>query len=375
MIPRSASMTLPIPESLIARLKATQQNPRYHGEGNVYNHTLMVLEQYYAYINEHEVSEEDKEVLYWASVLHDVGKIEMTRFEMGRWRSPGHEAAGVPIARDILLENGFSVEQRKRILDLVQWHFVPFRWVRKRRPLDAYKLLAIQTDLRLLGIFSMLDMMGRECEDKETVVGLVSQFNSEIVPTVTKDLGTYPELQAYFSAAGYNKKSALWASWKQGEVALLEKMLTLKVPVDSATGITCVITIGAPRSGKTQYVRTNFPNYTRIEVEDGYGNAASQAVADAARHSLMKEVAATVQRGERLVLDGTNLDPKLRSAVANIVLNASGRLHYVFFEKSLAYLLQQNQLHPHVLDEHVLIRAHKQLAYPHPWEAHSFEVV
>ncbi len=375
MIFRPASMTLLLPESLIERLKATEQNPRYHGEGNVYNHTLLVLEQYHTHIDTYNLSEADQEVLYWAAMLHDVGKAEVTRWEGGRWRSPGHEQAGVPIARDILLEKAISAAQRKRILDLVRWHYVPFRWGREQRSLDAYKLLATQTDLHLLGIFALFDMMGRECEDKATVVGYVQRFNDYIVPQVTKTLGTYDEVQRYFWEAGYSKKNALWVTWKRKEALLMEKILMLKVPADRAKGARCVITIGAPRSGKTQYVKEHYPGHTYLSVSDFFSNSFQDSLDSTSIRSLSAHLTPLLRKGVPIVLDGMNLHKKHRDQLSKIILGASGTLHFVFFEKSLSSLLSQNQLYPQALDEQVIIQAHKHLAYPHPWESHSFEVV
>lgn len=176
---------LPIPGDLIARMKATKQNPRYHAEGNVYNHTLLVLEMFRAHAHEFELSKADHEVLFWAAVLHDSGKPEVTRWDHGRWVAKGHEAAGVPIARNILLQHPeVSTEQREKILDLVRWHFVPLRWGLKNKPVEDYRQLAEHTDLRLLGIFGYFDILGRLCEQKQTVLAIVKHFNKFIVPTI-----------------------------------------------------------------------------------------------------------------------------------------------------------------------------------------------
>lgn len=176
---------LPIPGELIARMKETQQNPRYHAEGNVYNHTLLVLEKFYAHAYEFELSEEEKEILYWACVLHDIGKPEVTHLKNGRWVATGHEEAGVPIAREILLQHPeISDDQRKRILDLVRWHFVPLRWGLRRLDLDDYRQMAQKTDLRLLGIFAYFDIQGRLCERKPMVLAIIRHYNEHIVPSI-----------------------------------------------------------------------------------------------------------------------------------------------------------------------------------------------
>ena len=76
-------LTLPLSDAHIKQLKATEQNPKYHAEGNVYNHTLLVLEQFYQYAESYPLSEEEKIILYWAAVLHDIGKTKV--HPLGWW--------------------------------------------------------------------------------------------------------------------------------------------------------------------------------------------------------------------------------------------------------------------------------------------------
>ncbi|MEM7369268.1 MAG: HD domain-containing protein [Bacteroidota bacterium] len=169
-------------------MKETQQNPRYHAEGNVYNHTLLVLEKFHAHAYEFDLTDEERTILYWACILHDTGKPEVTHLKNGRWVSTGHEEAGVPIARDILLQHPeISESQRERILDLVKWHFVPLRWGLKRVDLQEYQQLSTQTNLRLLGIFAYFDILGRLCERKPVVLAMIRHFNEYIVPTVLQE--------------------------------------------------------------------------------------------------------------------------------------------------------------------------------------------
>ena len=57
-----------------------------------------------------------RDVLYAAALLHDIGRA--AQYETG---TP-HEQAGVPIARSILQESAFSVEEQSAILECVHNH-------------------------------------------------------------------------------------------------------------------------------------------------------------------------------------------------------------------------------------------------------------
>ncbi|MEM7039885.1 MAG: HD domain-containing protein [Bacteroidota bacterium] len=117
---------LPLPSHLLEQLSQTEQNPRFHAEGSVLAHTEMVLEKFHELKGEFSLSESEQKVLYWASIVHDLGKIPNTVNVAGRWKAPGHERAGVPLARNILLaQPDISTAERHQILDLVRWHGVP----------------------------------------------------------------------------------------------------------------------------------------------------------------------------------------------------------------------------------------------------------
>lgn len=185
----SVVSTLPLPDAYIQLLKNTPQNPRFHAEGSVYTHTCMVVSEVLSYAETHLLPEEEKTILYWTAVLHDIGKPTVTKWENGRWRSPGHEMAGVNIARQILQEKSVVTPLQQRIiLDLIRWHHIPLRWGLKQESIDGYKALATRLDLRLLGIFSLCDIRGRECVDKERTLQMIAYFIHFIVPAVQNEL-------------------------------------------------------------------------------------------------------------------------------------------------------------------------------------------
>jgi poly(A) polymerase len=75
----------------VARMKGVPQPPQFHPEGDVWTHTLHVLEQL----------PPCSPALGWAVLLHDAGKPETITFA-DRIRFNGHDEAGARIARRIL---------------------------------------------------------------------------------------------------------------------------------------------------------------------------------------------------------------------------------------------------------------------------------
>ncbi|MFY9939866.1 MAG: HDIG domain-containing metalloprotein, partial [Silvibacterium sp.] len=97
----------------ITRLQGVEQPPEYHPEGDVWVHTLMLLEQLPAGVSP---------TLAWGALLHDVGKPATFQRGPGRIRFNGHVEVGVRIAQDIARRLRFSNEETAQIVALVENH-------------------------------------------------------------------------------------------------------------------------------------------------------------------------------------------------------------------------------------------------------------
>ena len=97
----------------ISRMKGVQQPPQFHPEGDVWIHTLMLLEQ---------LEPGCPMTLAWGALLHDVGKPPTYREAPDRIRFDGHVEVGVAIAADICRRFRFSNDETRQILTLVDNH-------------------------------------------------------------------------------------------------------------------------------------------------------------------------------------------------------------------------------------------------------------
>jgi poly(A) polymerase len=97
----------------VARMKGVEQPPRFHPEGDVWIHTLMLLEQ---------LEPGCSMTLAWGALLHDVGKPPTFRRAPDRIRFDGHVEVGVPMAAEICRRFRFSNEETRRIVALVENH-------------------------------------------------------------------------------------------------------------------------------------------------------------------------------------------------------------------------------------------------------------
>jgi poly(A) polymerase len=95
----------------IAAMKGVEQPPQYHPEGDVWQHTLLLLEQL-----DHPTA-----TLAWGALLHDVGKPPTFRIA-DRIRFDGHVEEGVRLARMLLNRLRFSRDDMEQIEALIANH-------------------------------------------------------------------------------------------------------------------------------------------------------------------------------------------------------------------------------------------------------------
>ena len=108
-------------------MKGVQQPPQYHPEGDVWTHTLMMLEG---------LPVQTSATLAWGVLLHDVGKPATFRSAAqtgDRIRFDGHVQVGMAIGKKILGRLRFSNDDTEQILSLVE-HHMRFKDVERMRP-------------------------------------------------------------------------------------------------------------------------------------------------------------------------------------------------------------------------------------------------
>ena len=122
LLDRTGLLREVLPE--IDRMHGVEQPPEYHPEGDVFTHTMILLEQLAAGVSP---------TLAWGALLHDVGKPATFQPGPGRIRFNGHVEVGVRIAEDIARRLRFSNEETSQIVSLVENH-MRFGDVEKMKP-------------------------------------------------------------------------------------------------------------------------------------------------------------------------------------------------------------------------------------------------
>jgi poly(A) polymerase len=97
----------------ISAMKGVEQPPQFHPEGDVFVHTLLLLDK---------LPHPCPLTLAWGALLHDVGKPPTFRVAPDRIRFDGHVEVGVSMAREICRRLRFSNHDTEQILALIENH-------------------------------------------------------------------------------------------------------------------------------------------------------------------------------------------------------------------------------------------------------------
>ena len=152
------------PFNLIKNLVKIEQNPKYHPEGNVLNHILLVTD------NASNLKEKsrDKRAFMWGAFLHDIGKLTTTKIRKNRITSYNHDTEGEKIALDFLDKLTDDEDFKKRVSKLVRWHMQPL-FFDKNLPFFKPKDMLNDVEYKEIALLSLCDRLGRGEMESKTI--------------------------------------------------------------------------------------------------------------------------------------------------------------------------------------------------------------
>jgi len=138
------------------------QEPSWHPEGGVFEHTMQCIDA--AAAMEYDTDKEKLRVIY-AVLCHDLGKVKTTEKIGGQWKSFGHSKEGVKLAKKLLSRITKNKDLRDTVSILVRYHMAPSQFVASKAKPAAYKRLAKKlapdATLTMLAKVSRADKLGR----------------------------------------------------------------------------------------------------------------------------------------------------------------------------------------------------------------------
>lgn len=311
-----------IPE--FSELKKCEQNPKWHSEGNAWNHTKKVCEQ--AILISRYFNIYDCKILMGGALFHDIGKGVTTEFKKGNWHSYGHEIQSEIITRNLLFDEDILL--REEICRLVRWHMDILKVFESKHYAEKILDLSTKVNIRKLIDLKKCDVLGSIPEDFKVTEYDMNKL--EKINTIAENLNCLNKPTHCFNI-------------KQYPIECFRKSF-----------IDVHIMIGVPGAGKS----TTIENYIRPRHDDWHKINETELVVvsrDIARYklgfcgenekylgtpneeeevtkycnNLIKEAA---DNGKCIVIDNTNLKRKYRDSVKELLKDYRVSYFYHYIE-------------------------------------------
>lgn len=160
-------------QALLPELQALvgcPQEAEWHPEGDVFTHTLMVVDEAARLCRDDGVDDDERFVVCLAALCHDLGKPPTTEFVDGRIRSRDHERQGEPPTRALCARLAVAHDVVDAVVACVREHLKPFQLWRERDAMTgggdgAIRRLALRVPIPRVVRVARADHRGRTTKD------------------------------------------------------------------------------------------------------------------------------------------------------------------------------------------------------------------
>lgn len=144
------------PFDLLVKLKTVEQSPIHHPEGNVWNHTMLVVDEAAKVRKESK----DSRAFMWAALLHDLGKSSTTKIRNGKITSYNHDKVGASLVKNFFMKFTDDAEFIDKVVTLVRWH-MQILFVVNNLPFANIREMKQQVDINEIALLGKCDRLGR----------------------------------------------------------------------------------------------------------------------------------------------------------------------------------------------------------------------
>ena len=144
------------PYTLLRDLVETPQSPLHHPEGNVWKHTMLVVDNAAKVKN----LSENSRAFMWGALLHDLGKAPTTKVKKGKITSYDHDKVGAELVRTFLGAITEDSQLIKQVTALVRWHMQTL-FVTKGLAFADVNKMSQDISIKEIALLSECDRLGR----------------------------------------------------------------------------------------------------------------------------------------------------------------------------------------------------------------------
>ena len=351
------------------QMKLTLQPMVWHGEGDVFTHTMMVvdaLQQLPGYVS---LSQRQKHILNIAALLHDIGKVKTTVIVGNEVTSPHHAPIGSRMARELLWKQcgmcgkAELMKIREAICLLIRYHSFPPHAIDmpdgklRLHRMASNSLLAPDFNIRLLCLLCKADMLGRRCSDQLQMLDQIA-----LCEELAKEEGCLDGCYTFPSDATRRAMLSGQEVWKEQEL------------YDDTWG-QVILMSGLPGTGKDTWIARNFPYMPMISLDE---IRRERKISPKAEQGLVANIAREqakeyLRRHQPFVWNATNITTQMRESLVGLFETYHARVRIVYLETDWQTLLERNGTREAIVPQAAIEAMLGKMTVPEPQETRKVE--
>lgn len=352
---------------LIPELRLLDQTPQskiHHAEGDVGIHTRMVCEALVSQDYYQSANDDDRFVLFYAALLHDISKPACTiTKEDGTIGSPGHSKRGELDARVFLWKrHQIPFQLRERICLIISKHQIPFYALNEYSGLSSefiVRKLSWEQSLADLAAVAEADIIGRICSDQKSVLDSIELFRE-----MAKEEGCLTSPRAFPDDA---TRMAYFRS---------EGSISPDYPFFTEKGSKVTVLSGLPASGKDTWVKKHGDGRPVISFDDAREELGVKHGSDAAGRAVQlatERAKELLRKKEPFIWNSTHLSKQMRQKTLDLLFNYGAEVEIVYLETNEAEVKRRNAARDTTLTNAAIDRMLYKWEIPVGSEAHRVE--
>jgi putative nucleotidyltransferase with HDIG domain len=340
-----------------------QQDVKYHAEGDVWTHTQMSLKHLVTLRDYQDLPRDEKQIVFLATLLHDVGKPVTTKEDEEAITSKGHSVKGARLARELIINwnssglTNIPFKAREQICNLVLLHMLPVYLLEKTDPLYSAASSSMVVNNKHLATLAISDIEGRICAEESKVrakerVELFTLFCEEnkCYTSPYPFISDRSKFRYFFEHKGHPNYDYF-------------------EPVHGKVIVMC----GLQASGKDYVIQHKYPEWkvvsldqTRIDMDLDFGDNEPEVIQKA------KDQCKTFMREKtNFIFNATNVVKDIRTRWINLFRQYRYHISVYYKERPLGVILKANKNREHVVPEEVILEKVKKIDIPTPMECHE----
>lgn len=349
------------------------QDAIWHGEGDVFVHTKMVVTALLNLPEFQVLTEQNKHILVTAALMHDIEKRSTTTIQIidGKERitAPRHAKKGAFTARTILykglmnqdfqnIETPFNI--RESITKLVRHHGCPLWAIEQENPQKYVIARSLEVNTEHVAMLSKADILGRICEDEEEQLLKIELFKELCIEN---DCWEKPkEFKSNYGRYLYLNRTEISPDYQPFE--------DLKSTVYMVSAL--------PGSGKDTYIQKhlNCPVLSLDDIRRAHNISPTDKKKNGWVIQQAKEQAKVYLRSRtKFVFNATNITKEIRQKWIALFTDYKAKVHIIYIEVPFETLKKQNHNRAYKVPLAVIDKMIHKLEIPSFEEAHEVDFI